>query len=154
MNKLEFTKGMKKLSTLYLKDMTEDELIVWYEMLKDVDPIVFDKAITTITKESKFFPSVAGILEKCEEHKVKKSKDYRTTILEKMSEDGYFRKGAYGDLSIDQEERNFKKAVQWLSTGLIPKWFIEDMKRYGYQEQNSLANTETKRIGVRENAII
>lgn len=154
MSHAEFTKGMKRLQMFYFKDMTQEELEVWYEMLKEVDFKTFNQAITTITKESKFFPSVASILEKCEEHKATSSKDYRTTILEKMSEDGYFRKGAYGDLSIDQEERNFKKAVQWLSTGLIPKWFLEDMKRYGYQEQNSLTNTETRRIGVGENAII
>lgn len=139
MNKLEFAKGMKKLSTLYLKDMTEDELIVWYEMLKDVDSMVFDKAITTITKESNFFPSVASILEKCEE----KNKEQKFDVIERMKADGYF-KSSY----------ELEKTYHFLEDGTIPKWLLEDMKRYSYQDQNSLTNTETRRIGVEENAII
>ena len=36
MTQLDFISGMKRLSSYYFKELTNDQLVIWYEMFKDV----------------------------------------------------------------------------------------------------------------------
>jgi len=63
MTKLEFLKGMKKLSNLYLKDMKDDELTTWYEIFSNCDVIVFYMTIQSIGTKNKYFPVCAELVE-------------------------------------------------------------------------------------------
>ena len=47
-----------------------------------------------------------------------------------MKEDGYFKRGVYGELSEEQEFRNYDKALMWLDKGIIPEFLREDIKKY------------------------
>ena len=44
MDKIDFTEGMKILSSCYHKDISNDDFVIWYEMLQDVEPEVFRKS--------------------------------------------------------------------------------------------------------------
>lgn len=63
MTRLEFLKGMKKLSNLYLKDMKEDELTTWYEVFSKCDVVIFYMAVQSIGTKNKYFPVCAELVE-------------------------------------------------------------------------------------------
>lgn len=63
MTKLEFLKGMKKLSNYYLKDMKEDELTTWYETFMSCDVAIFYMAVQSIGMKNKYFPVCAELVE-------------------------------------------------------------------------------------------
>ena len=66
MDKIDFTEGMKILSSCYHKQINNDDFIIWYEMLQDKDPKVFKKAIIEICKEKSYMPTIHDVLDKIE----------------------------------------------------------------------------------------
>lgn len=126
MTKLEFLKSMKKLTSYFLKDMTEDQLTAWYEMFQDVSYVSLDKAIDNLVKTNKFFPTISEILENCEQQEESINYD----ILKLMKEDGYFKYGVMGELPIEQQSRNYDKALMWVGHKTIPEWLARDMESY------------------------
>ena len=90
-------------------------------------------------------PSIAEILDKCDSS----AKTYSYDILEKMKNDGYFKRGAYGELDDTHATRNYEKATMWLSKGIIPQWLLENMMSYGYKKMlnERLLNKEQTLIG-------
>lgn len=134
----EFVLIIKKLTTLYRVNMTDEEVASWYERLKDIR---YDVLIKTIEKvDSKMMPNAIELEKLCQEE----SKSRRYKILDIMWKDGYFKYGSYGELPIEQQDRNYEKAVHWLDTGIIPEWFLNDMKDY---ERKQLSSNDKKRIG-------
>lgn len=119
----------------YFKDLDEDLILglvsMFQEQLGGYHPQVLSKAISRIITRSKFMPSIAEILEECDSC----IGGYQNSILVKMKEDGYFKRGSYGDLDDEQAFRNYDKACSFVSRGIIPEWLKEDMKEYGYQEE-------------------
>ena len=45
MDKIDFVEGIKILSSCYQKVISNDDISIWYEMLQDIEPEVFKKAI-------------------------------------------------------------------------------------------------------------
>ncbi len=119
----------------FFKDMSEDEAIAFITLytkkLSKYEPNIVITAIDKIITSSKFMPSIAEVLEKCDEEKSKNNQD----IISKMIDDNYFK---------NQQEIN--KAVSWLDEGVIPQWFKKDMEKYGYNELNQqLLNNNFKK---------
>jgi hypothetical protein len=46
-----------------------------------------------------------------------------------MYDDGYFKKGIQ-ELTDEQANRNYDKAIRWIEKGIIPNWLLEDIKKY------------------------
>ena len=65
MTQLEFISGMKRLSSYYLKELTNDQLEAWYEMFKEVRVEDFHKAIKLISKENEYMPTAQMLNKKC-----------------------------------------------------------------------------------------
>lgn len=130
----------------FFKDLEDEEFVgltkMYQEQITGYLPEIVLKAIDEIIKTSKFMPSVAEILEKCDE----KQKDYTYEILEIMRKDGYFKQSAYGELDDIQATRNYEKATMWLSKGIIPSWLLEDMQEYGYKDKKALQNTSDNKL--------
>lgn len=128
----------------YFKELDEEMLLGLIKMYQDqitgYTPEIVLKAIDEIIRTSKFMPTIADILEKCDSQ----AKTYTFDILEKMRQDGYFKRGVYGELDDNHATRNYEKATMWLNKGIIPKWLLEDMKKYGYVDDKLLTNNETK----------
>ena len=61
MTQLDFISGMKRLSSYYFKELTKDQLVIWYDMFKDVNIDDFDQAIKELSRESQYMPN-ANIL--------------------------------------------------------------------------------------------
>lgn len=131
----------------YFKELREssenDELLLaligmYQEQIVGYTPEIVLKAIDEIIKTSKFMPTIAEILEKCD----KQARNYTFDILEKMKKDGYFKCGVYGELNGIQATRNYEKATMWLSKGIIPDWLLKDMMKYGYKINKLLPNKE------------
>ena len=49
MTTLEFISGMKKLGSFYFKELTNEQISLWYEMFQDVSVDVFNQAIKEIS---------------------------------------------------------------------------------------------------------
>ena len=65
MTQLEFISGMKRLSSYYFKELTNDQLEAWYEMFKEVRVEDFNKAIKLISKENEYMPTAQMLYKKC-----------------------------------------------------------------------------------------
>lgn len=141
MDKLDFTEGMKILSSCFQKDISNDDFIIWYEMLKDIDPEIFKKTIINICKERSYMPTIHDILEGTSNFK----NDYYLSILKQMKDDGYFKRGIK-PLSVDQEERNYDKSIRWIEKGIIPEFLKNDMSEYINGNKSKINNKSQKQI--------
>lgn len=63
MNTSDFLKEINVLFVNYNKQQDKDMLNTWYEMLKDYDYRLLQKAITKIMAQSKYMPTVKDILD-------------------------------------------------------------------------------------------
>jgi hypothetical protein len=138
MTKENFLIAMTYLGKVYRIDFDETEVALWYDFFGTTKFEVFKEAIQIAIKKTKFPPKIPDMLEFIEEADAK----VKFNILEIMRKDGYFKRG-YVELDANQELRNYDKATKWLSTGIIPEWFKQDMALY---EQKSLSGPEAKKI--------
>lgn len=127
----DFIEHITYLCMAYNKEFNEEQCMVWYDNFKQVKSENLARAIKKIIKANKFYPTIAELLEECE----KVESNYQSAIVEKMINDGYF-----------HNHREIEKAYHFIETGLIPKWFLKDMKKYGYQNSILLSNNNVKEI--------
>lgn len=124
MGKDEFVESMTYLGLAFNKTFTKNELILHYDFLKEYDDEVFTKAVKNIIRKSKFLPKINELIEECEIVK----EEVKFNILEIMKNDGYFK-----------NIKEYEKATNFLKSGIIPKWFANDMNNY---RNSQLANNE------------
>ena len=124
MGKDEFVESMTYLGLAFNKTFTKNELILYYDFLKEYDDEVFTKAVKTIIKKSKFLPKINELIEECEIVK----EEIKFNILEIMKNDGYFK-----------DIKEYEKATNFLKSGIIPEWFVNDMNHY---RNSQLTNNE------------
>ncbi len=122
---LEFISGMKKLSSFYFKELTNDQISLWYEMFQDISVDVFNQAIKEISRENKFMPNANELFNKCSQL----NKNNLLDLVKFMYDDGYFHRGVER-LSDEQASRNLDKTMMWLEKGIIPSFLKEDMQEY------------------------
>lgn len=125
MGKDEFVESMTYLGLAFNKTFTKNELILHYDFLKEYDDEIFTKAVKNIIRKSKFLPKINELIEECEIVK----EEVKFNILEIMKNDGYFK-----------NIKEYEKATNFLKSGIIPKWFANDMNNY---RNSQLANNET-----------
>lgn len=122
----------------YFKELTDEEFLgliaMYQEQLNEYNEITLSNAIKSIIKKNKFMPTIKEIIDECENFKSYK----KNVIVEKMRADGYFKRCVVGELDDIQAIRNYEKALMWLEKGIIPSWLLEDMREYGYADENSL----------------
>lgn len=136
MDKSKFVILMTNLSKAFRQKNDEETIAVYYEFLKDVDEEALKFACKNIIKNNKYFPTVAEIIAESEVY----HKEEKFYILEFMKQQGYFHESEYGISEYD-------KATNWLTTGVIPGWFKEDMEEYAKMyKQKQLNTTEQKRL--------
>ena len=125
MKKLDFLSSMKKLSSFYLKEFTNEQLSLWYEMFEEIPADIFNQAVKEISKENKYMPNASELYDKCSSL----NKNNLMNIVNYMYQDGYFHRGVER-LSDEQALRNLDKTVIWLEKGIIPSFLKEDMQDY------------------------
>ncbi len=130
MSELEFISGMKRLSTLYFKDLSEDQIKIWYEMFNNIPYNIFIEAIKKISRVSKYMPNANKLLDSCKELNVEKV----SYILKAMYENRYFHKG-YKELNDRQANLNYDKCLKWIENGIIPSFLEDDIQTYLNKEQ-------------------
>ena len=124
MEKEQFVKCMTYLGIAYNKEYSKFEVEQHYEFLKEYSYEELKKAIKGIIKKSKFLPKINELIEECEVVK----EEVKFNILEIMKNDGYFK-----------DIKEYEKATNFLKSGIIPKWFVNDMNNY---RNSQLANNE------------
>ena len=125
MTTLEFISGMKKLGSFYFKELTNEQISLWYEMFQDVSVDVFNQAIKEISRENKFMPNANELFNKCSQL----NKNNLLDLVKFMYDDGYFHRGVER-LSDEQASRNLDKTMMWLEKGIIPSFLKKDMQEY------------------------
>ena len=142
MTTLEFISGMKKLGSYYFKELTSEQISLWYEMFQDVSVDVFNQAIKEISKENKFMPNANELFNKCSQL----NKNNLLDLVKFMYDDGYFHRGVER-LSDEQANRNLDKTMMWLEKGIIPSFLKADMQEYMKKyKQSQIQNQERLKI--------
>ena len=142
MTQLDFISSMKRLSSYYFKELTNDQLIIWYEMFKDVKIEDFNQAIKEISRESQYMPNANVLLKKCSRINIRNI----SQIVQFMYEDGYFHKGLER-LSDEHANRNFDKTMMWIEKGIIPLFLEDDIKSYlSKYKQSKLEKNERLKL--------
>ena len=136
MDKLDFVEGIKILSSCYQKAISNDDISIWYEMLQDIEPEVFKKAIIDLCKERAY---IHDILDKTKTVK----NNFYLSILEQMKKNGYFKLGVV-PLSSEQEDINYGKSIRWVERGIIPGFLLEDMQKCINKSSNKLNGNDKK----------
>lgn len=144
MDKLDFTEGMKILSSCYHKDISNDDFVIWYELLQDIEPEVFKKSIIDLCKERSYMPTIHDILDKT----VTTKNNYYLSILEQMKKYGYFKLGVE-PLLPEHEERNYDKSIRWIERDIIPEFLMNDMRRY-MNDSEKLESKNHYQIGTKD----
>lgn len=63
MTREEFANGMAFMATIYSKDMTAEQVGVWYSFFENDSFEEFQKAVRKLAVSSKYFPSIAELKE-------------------------------------------------------------------------------------------
>ena len=143
MTQLEFIKGMKQLSSYYLKEIKEETLREWYPFFEEIPADTFFETIKTIAINNKFFPNINELIERCEQQRT----HHNNKIIDILRDNGYFKYGVMGELDINQQILNYEKAQMWVERGTIPSFLLEEMKKYGYIENSFLkGDSNTKAL--------
>ena len=130
----------------YFKELKTEELAgmisMYQEELSGYNELTLMSAVRSLIRKNKFMPSIHELIQECE-----KSIQYeKNSVLERMKDDAYFKRGPYGELDNSQSTRNYEKALMWVELGTIPDWLLEDMRLYGYSD-NRLINHNYKALG-------
>ena len=138
MTKLEFVKGMKQLSSYYLKEISEEVLRAWYPFFEEIPAEIFFETVKTIAINNKFFPNINELIEKCENQRT----HHNNKIIDILKDNGFFKYGVMGELDERQQTLNYEKAQMWVERGTIPKFLLDEMKKYGYVENSFISGEE------------
>lgn len=120
----------------YFKDLKNEELIgmisMFQEELNGYNELTISNATKSIIRKNKFMPTLKEIIDECENVRTYKI----NVIIEKMKKAGYFK-----------DPREIDKTYKFIEEGIIPDWLIEDMKKYGYEEEKSLGYNNLELLG-------
>lgn len=120
----------------YFKDLKNEELIgmisMFQEELSGYNELTISNATKSIIRKNKFMPTLKEIIDECENVRTYKI----NVIIEKMKKAGYFK-----------DPREIDKTYKFIEEGIIPDWLVEDMKKYGYEEEKSLGYKSLKLLG-------
>lgn len=125
MTHLAFIKCMKYLNACYSKNMDQEQLESWFEYFSDVSYSTLNNAIKEIVSESKYFPTISQLKDKCKEV----NKKYIISIIDKMKESGYFKKGVE-ELTDSHASNSYFKTLMWLEEGKLPEFVENDIKAF------------------------
>ena len=119
----------------YFKELKTEELAgmisMYQDFLLDYNELTLNSAIKSIISKSKYMPSINELLEECELCKTTQ----KNIVIEKMIKAGYFK-----------DSREIEKTYHFLEEGIIPKWLLEDMKKYGYEDGHNLISTNSNKM--------
>ena len=139
MTHLAFIKCMKYLNACYSKNMDQEQLESWFEYFSDVSYSTLNNAIKERVSESKYFPTISQLKDKCKEV----NKKYIDSIIDKMKESGYFKKGVE-ELTDSHALRNYEKTLMWLDEGNLPEFVETDIKEF--LKQNKQIEQKDKKL--------
>lgn len=125
MTHLAFIKCMKYLNACYSKNIDQELLESWYDYFKDVSYSTLSKAIKEIVAESRYFPTISQLKDKCKEE----NKKYILSIIDQMKKCGYFKKGVE-ELTDSHAQRSYEKTLMWLEEGNLPEFVENDIKEF------------------------
>lgn len=132
----------------YFKDLKTEELAgmisMYQEFLSGYNELTINGAVKSIISKNKYMPSINELIDECENCKT----SHGNLILNKMNNDGYFNRG-FSRLDDIHANRNYEKALMWVEKGIIPPWLLDDMKKYGYvEDQKLITNMNSNLIGI------
>ena len=139
MTHLAFIRCMKYLNACYSKNIDQEQLESWYEYFSDISYLTLNNAIKEIVIELKYFPTISQLKDKCKEI----NKKNILSIIEKMEESGYFKKGII-ELTDSHALRSYEKTLMWLDEGNLPEFVENDIKEF--LKQNKLIEQKDKKL--------
>lgn len=134
MSKEEFAKAMLYLGTTYGKEISKGQMQIWYEHFMNIQYDGLIRAIKQLAVTNKFMPSVAELIEGCENSEL----SYRHEIVDKMYHEGYFHWCVTGKQDDMEALSDYEKAKGMIIKRFLPDWFEKDMIKYGYKPMMAL----------------
>ena len=133
MTEKDFANSMGYLGLAYGKEFNQQELMLYYDFLKEYSDKTLTAAIKNIIKTSKFLPKITEIIEECE--KCKEQAVFE--ILDFMNRKGYFKAPI-----------EYDKATLFMERGNVPEWLQKDINEYyKMMNQTTLEHKDTLMIG-------
>ena len=139
MTHLAFIRCMKYLNACYSKNIDQEQLESWYEYFSDISYLTLNNAIKEIVIELKYFPTISQLKDKCKDI----NKKNILSIIEKMKESGYFKKGII-ELTDSHALRSYEKTLMWLDEGNLPEFVENDIKEF--LKQNKQIEQKDKKL--------
>ena len=170
MDREEFTATLKYLGIAFNKELTKEQVEVWYNILGEYDINSLKKAVKIIVKKNNYFPSIAEVLEEIKKLTIE---DYDVDVknewglvLEAIRKTGYYKQDEFEDmlkpktlkvcqrmgiehlLTMDMEEKpSMQKLFINLYEGMTnyeknEKIYEENIKRLQEQTKDFLLNSQ------------
>ncbi len=119
----------------YFKELTMEELAglvsMYQEELSIYNEPTLMNAIKSIIRKNKFMPTLKEILDECELCKTSQ----KNIVIERMIKAGYFK-----------DPKEIDKTYKFMEEGIIPNWLLEDMKKYGYEDNRDLISANSTKM--------
>ena len=119
------------------------ELTISNTLVHDIgafeDEADLNNAIKEIVLESKYSPTISQLKDKCKEI----NKKYIISIIDKMKESGYFKKGVE-ELTDSHANNSYFKTLMWLEEGNLPEFVENDIK--AFLKQNKQIEQKDKKL--------
>ena len=158
MNKEQFLRGMTFLGTAYKVGFTEEEIEVWYKMLKDYEEEDFNNAIKELIKTEKYLPTIAHITEciaKSHLKAVPEAEDEWVEVINAVHRFGSYRE----EEALNSLSEYTRKIVELIGYYRICTSTKEEQvwnKKEFIEEYNALKDklVEEKQIGMKEEKVL
>lgn len=119
----------------YFKELKTEELVglvsMYQEELSIYNEPTLMNAIKSIIRKNKFMPTLKEILDECELCKTSQ----KNIVIERMIKAGYFK-----------DPKEIDKTYKFMEEGIIPNWLLEDMKKYGYEDNRDLISANSTKM--------
>lgn len=136
MKQEEFEKFMAYLKVAYpsaFTNITKIEITSMIRLYKDsfskYSYPILEQMVKNVSQQYETLPTLKQMLDEAE--KIKNKNKFE--ILNEMRKDGWFKHNYLSEIPLDVQTNNYRIANDWLLNNQVPRWFLQEMQKYGYE---------------------
>ena len=137
MKQEEFEKFMALLKVAYpsaFNNITRIEITSMIKLYKDsftkYSYTILEQMVKQLAKKYETLPTLKQMLDEAD--RIKNHNKFE--ILNEMRKDGWFKHNYLSEIPLNVQTNNYQIANEWLLNNTTPRWFIQEMQKYGYEE--------------------
>lgn len=137
MKQEEFEKFMALLKVAYpsaFYNITRIEITSMIKLYKDsftkYSYTILEQMVKQLAKKHETLPTLKQMLDEAD--RIKNHNKFE--ILNEMRKDGWFKHNYLSEIPLNVQTNNYQITNEWLLNNTTPRWFIQEMQKYGYEE--------------------